>query len=113
MKTAMVLIAGVLIASMNVSAANEFARGKYGWTPTVSAPALTGKAAMPRAEQWNRAKFGRVTTVSAHVCAESGCVGTTTAQVSDRDARMMEKYGRALPVVVDAACGHDCCQRGE
>ena len=113
MKTAMVLLAGALFAPMNVSAANEFAREKYGWTPAVSAPAPSGKAAMPRQEQWNRAKFGRVAAPVGHVCAETGCVGATTARLTDRAARMMEKYGRPLPAAPEASCDHGCCQRGE
>jgi hypothetical protein len=119
MKTVMVLIAGAMIASMSMAAANgpsadEQARVKYGWTRVIhAAPVTSGVAALPRAEQWSRAKFGRVTIVPAHICRETGCVGTTVATVSDREARMMEKYGRAVPAPVEAACDHACCQRGE
>lgn len=74
MKTAMVfMLAG---ASMMAS---DFTRMKYGWTGAATTAASTGAVAIPRTEQWNRAKFGRVGATpqkpvhTAAPCCERSC----------------------------------------
>lgn len=109
MKTAMVLMAGVMtLAAGNGPTMEERTRVKYGRTAMAVTTAPSGAVALPVAEQWRRAKFGLTAgkSVAAHC---PGCTVHGTA-VPERVAQAHVKYGLALPV---QSVAHTCCAHGE
>lgn len=120
MKTGMVWIAGAMFASMMLTAASgpsaeERARVKYGRTAEVKAQTASGAKELPRAEQWNRAKFGRIGVTAGTPATHCPfCEVGAGPAVSVSDARAHVKYGRPLPVEpARPACDHACCQQDQ